>query len=704
MKQEESVKTQFYTPLNMNNWLNNQSSETNDSDIEVLSKITPQLSNDQTKSDDHFTTARETAWETAIEQFLELNDSDPKRDDDYEDYEEFHDNYDDAEEEDTLSIMNDSNLRKKKSQDEESEYDFVNALLTAEYKPYNQYSTNLDALYKNTTDLRLGASSLSLSSSFTSPAIVYSAFNRCKYQANLTDKLIQIIEFNFEETLKQLLNTFNSIMPHLFYSLLKGRPVICVSRYCDSLPYLTAVIDCLSNFVPNSFDSLSDLVASNGKPKFTSSPMNGLDATAQTANTLSPDEKSKLPQLKAIYERRPIKLNDLKYCKLFGLSLMISKDDSCCSQDCNSNLNSKQTENLDTLNADDTIIKKRSSSFYKHQHKHYHQSKSNDDESVLLKYIPITIQNYVSIFDLDRGTFTGPKYTGLHLKNCLHKAKQMQQDSIIYLYLLNHLVKYYVKIAFLYNYSILFEYQANSVAAAAANLDGSSKMYTRRNSLQTSEKTFGHDFLTKRERIKRYFSLYNNSFLSSESNNDLNKSNKSYYSSFSSLGTLAYGLIGYDSQKQQQMHRSLKSRQNSLTSFSDDDFELLKVILALVDLNMTNSKHNLNSNTNSSSNSSTSSPGQLNLNSNFDQTDFNIVNYFLRSLQMKQLYLYDLAIRKKKLKETSQINKATKLVNTVAETSQASFSTTSNLLNENNEIQFSLLVDYEELTVFNSKK
>ena len=692
MKQGESVKTQFYTPLNMNNWLNNQSNDTNDSDIEVLSKITPQLSNDQTKSDDHFTTARETAWETAIEQFLELNESDPKND---EEYEEFHDNYDDDEEE-TLSIMNESNLQKKKSQDEESEYDFVNALLTAEYKPYNQYSTNLDGLYKYTTDLGLGASSLSLSSSFTSPAIVYSAFNRCKYQANLTDKLIQIIEFNFEETLKQLLNTFHSIMPHLFYSLLKGRPVICVSRNCDSLPYLTAVIDCLSNFVPNSFDSLSDLIACNSKPKFTSSPMNGLDATGLTSATLSTKEKPKLPQLKAIYERRPIKLNDLKYCKLFGLSLMISKDDSCCSQDCNSNLNAKIAENLDTSNVEDAVIKKRSSSFYKHQHKHYHQSKSNDDESLLLKYIPITIQNYVSIFDIDRGTFTGPKYTGLHLKNCLYKAKQMQQDSIIYLYLLNNLVKYYVKIAFLYNYSILFDYQANSVTTAT-NPD-CSKVSTRRSSLQTSEKVLGHDFLSKRERIKRYFSLYNNNFLNTTM--DLNKSNKSYYSSFSSLGTLAYGLIGYDSQKQQQLHRTIKNRQNSVTSFSEDDFELLKVVLALVDLNMTNSRHNLNSNTNSSSNSGTSSPAQFNLNSNFDQTDFNIVNYFLRSLQMKQLYLYDLAMRKKKLKETSQLNKALN----VAESIQASCSTTSNLLNEKNEIQFSLLVDYEELTVFNSKK
>lgn len=398
----DSIKTQFYSPLNerTNIWLINQSNETSDSDFEAVSKVTSQLSN-ETKNEDHFVTARETIWETAIEQFLDLEADDEKEHmDEDEEEEDFHDNYD----EETLS----NEYLDNNKESEENEYDFVNTLLTTDYKQYNQYSTNFDSMYKY-ADPILTVSSLSLSSSFTSPAIIYSAFNRCKYQANLTDKLIQIIEFNFEETLKQLLNNYHLIMPHLFYSLLKGRPVILVSRYCDDLQYLTAVVDCLSNFVPNSFDSLNDYITNNTKPKFTSSPCNN---GQETGTNCSDNDKPKQPQLKSIYERKPIKLNDLKYCKLFGLSLMISKDDNCCSQDCHNNL-TKTDDQIESISLNSsTASKKRSNSFYKHQHKHYHHNKlvKDDDESLLLKYIPITVRNYVSIFDLDKCTFIGPKY------------------------------------------------------------------------------------------------------------------------------------------------------------------------------------------------------------------------------------------------------------------------------------------------------
>ena len=87
----------------------------------------------------------------------------------------------------------------------------------------------------------------------------------------------------------------------------------------------------------------------------------------------------------------------------------------------------------------------------------------------------------------------------------------MQQDSIIYLYLLNHLVKHYIKIAFLYNYSILFDcHETNDLSRF--------KMYTRRNSqprnsIDLINEKPSNDFLaTKSERIKRYFDLYNNNF------------------------------------------------------------------------------------------------------------------------------------------------------------------------------------------------
>ncbi len=79
------------------------------------------------------------------------------------------------------------------------------------------------------------------------------------------------------------------------------------------------------------------------------------------------------------------------------------------------------------------------------------------DAELILKYIPVTIQNYVSVFDLDKQTFLGPKYKGHHLFHTIEKCRSLQQDSIIYLYMMANVVKYYVKIAFLYKYSVLFE-------------------------------------------------------------------------------------------------------------------------------------------------------------------------------------------------------------------------------------------------------
>jgi len=653
----DSIKTQFYSPVNNDlarQWLNNQSScdTTNDSDIEVLSKVT-------TKNEEN--NNYQTVWETAIEQYLECS---TENEHEAEEDEEFHDNYDDE------TISNDY-LETTSNNTEENEYDFVNSLMTSEYKPYNQYSLDhhqQSQQQQQQQQQKITTSTLSLSSSFTSPAIIYSAFNRCKYQANLTDKLIQIIEFNFEETLKQLLQQFHLIMPHLFYSLLKGRPVICVSRYCDDLAYLNAVTDCLSNFVPNSFDSLNDFIkltnnTTKQQPKFTSSPCNNrLDSVDLNTNLLDDDNnnninQTKKPQLKSIYERKPIKLNDLKYCKLFGLSLMISKDDSCCSLDCNNNLVNSGGDTLSVSSLANNK-NKRSNSFYKHNHKHFHQSKSSDDDELLLKYIPITVRNYVSIFDLDKCTFIGPKYTGVHLKTSLTKAKQMKQDSIIYLYLLNNLVKYYVKIAFLYNYSIIFDYHYHG--------DDDDHHHQHESKSRASSFQHQHNNHSKRERIRRYFALYNNN----ENNNNDSKSN--YYSTLSltSISSLASSLMGsQDSQNKQLVPTNNNNNNNN------NDSELLKIVVALVDLA---SKHSLVENNNSNKFEGLSS---------FDQTDFNIVNHILKSLQMKQLYLYDLAIKQKnKLKKEQQ-------------TSQE----TPNLAHTH-ETQFSLLVDFEELTIFNSKK
>ena len=58
------------------------------------------------------------------------------------------------------------------------------------------------------------------------------------------------------------------------------------------------------------------------------------------------------PELKMLFKRRAIRLNDLKYCKLFGLCLMCVKDSQCCSNECNENL-SQQNQGI-------------------HKHRHYH--------------------------------------------------------------------------------------------------------------------------------------------------------------------------------------------------------------------------------------------------------------------------------------------------------------------------------------------
>lgn len=279
--------------------------------------------------------------------------------------------------------IGDKRLLVKDQKKEENEYDFANSLMTIEYKPYNQYAMNFN--YKN---LYLSQCSLvtTVSLSSSSVGMYYKTINSLRYQSNLTDKLIQINEFNYEETLKKLIATYANIMPHLLYSLLKGKPVICVVRSCSDLYYLESVVDCLSNFLPNSFYCLNSLthraklVTSSAQqhqqqqpstgagdyaiPKYTSSPCQQKQFSASSQDVFNKSESTTMPtlvpQLRAIHQRKPIRLNDLKYCKLFGLCLMCSKE-GCCSSDCASGLN--HTNQSD-----------QASHSYPHKHKHYHQS------------------------------------------------------------------------------------------------------------------------------------------------------------------------------------------------------------------------------------------------------------------------------------------------------------------------------------------
>ena len=504
---------------------------------------------------------------------------------------------------------------------EENEYDFANSLLTVDYKPYNQYSSSIEPEY--------GSRYLNSSK---------------KREWNIADKLVQISEFNFEETLRQMLTNFGSFFPHVLYSLLKGRPVICVTRYCNNVPYLNSIVDCLSNFIPNSNHCLND--SNSTQPKFTSSPCQHSDPTHKQLKSV----------LKSIFERRTIKLNDLKYCKLFGLNLLISKD-GCCSSDCSS----AGTTNVEITNQIDCR--------YKHQHKHYHFNKSQDDSDLLLKYIPITIQNYVSVLDLDKLTFTGPAYKGTYLTHCVQKCKQLQQDSICYLYLLSRLVKHYVRVSFLFNYSLVFNESENSgrrMSLSSGNKEAKGGQQRARPAANS-----------RRERILKYFQSSTQLF----NNSDIKLNRKpSYYSSISSsISSLASSLIGLNNNNFQ--------RKSSLSTLNqNDDYEMLKMIVAY---------------SNSSLNPDKSLNYQLNPVIYFDLCDFNIVTFIIKTLRVKQIYLYNMALRKRKMgKLEGEMRSINVLDNEIENDEMHGESTEMGF----NETQMPLLIDYEEITCFIAKK
>ena len=490
---------------------------------------------------------------------------------------------------------------------EENEYDFVNSLMD----------------YKRFAGPPLVA------------ATVYSGVNQCRYQPNVTDNLIQMIEFNFEETLRKLSSQCATFFPHLLYSLLKGKPVVCITRYCDDSAYLKSVIECLSNFVPNSFHVLNEFGTKQPKkpPQFSSSPCN------QNSKCAKQELSATQPLLKTIFERQPIRLNDLKHCKLIGLNLLICKDDaSCCSPDCNSGL-------LNNAN--------KRTHFYKHQHRHFHSNHKcqDEDSDLLLKFIPITIRNYVSILDLDKGTFMGPKYEGTHLNGCWKSCQSLKQDSICYLYLLSHVVKYYMRIAFIYNYSILFD--ENNTESRPKTQPANSRLVSQSSTkTEMSEASNSVSSLNlKRERVIRFFSLSNASCLNESRPPQFMPSMNSSLSS--SINSLAASWISNDTK-----HAGRKLSVQSMPVVNDD-LESLKIVLAVV-----NSAHLA-----------------LKSSHNFTQSDFNIVNNILKTLQLKQVYLYNWAMRKRECKEKS------------CDESLLSM-----------RIPFPLLVEYEEMVLFHSKK
>lgn len=226
---ECSSKTQFYSPYTEKSVYIDAIATSNQSTSVKRLETISSLGNSN----------KNISWSN-LEQFLDSEEEEEEEEEmlKEEESEDFYSNQEILYDE-TVELTNELNTR------EENEYDFANSLLTIEYRPYNQYATNL-----NFNNLHLSTTSLALSLSSSSVGLYYKALNSLKFQSNLTDKLIQIQEFNFEETLKKLINSLPNIFPHLLYSLLKGRPVVCVSRYCSDLAYLQAVVDCLSNFCP----------------------------------------------------------------------------------------------------------------------------------------------------------------------------------------------------------------------------------------------------------------------------------------------------------------------------------------------------------------------------------------------------------------------------------------------------------------------
>ena len=316
---------------------------------------------------------------------------------------------------------------------------------------------------------------------------------------------------------------------------------------------------------------------------------------------------------------------------------------------------------------------------------------------------------------MDNGTFSGPKYTGDHLTDCVNKAKCLEQDSIIYLYLIANVFKFYIKTSYIYNHSILFN--TNS-SLDASNLYNSQINKHRMTDLSNSKidlikASAQADFLNKSVKLDNDIS----NSLQLGGNIHRNKSSSINSGNAETLVCKRKRLITYYTNM-----ANLSNLNNNITSSNNSDLcksmyanaytrpqldiEFLRLIL---------------------SNSSTSSVYSNFASSfNFDKSDMNIIRYLLRTLKIKQVYIYNLAMHKKKLKELMdelrRTDKSKSLSQSVKDhmLQQASGESTIKTENDNTfcayghlnklnmliktEIQFPLLVEYEENSVFSSKK
>jgi hypothetical protein len=228
----------------------------------------------------------------------------------------------------------------------------------------------------------------------------------------------------------------------------------------------------------------------------------------------------------------------------------------------------------------------------------------------------------------------------------------------------------------------------------------------------------------------RYFS---NDFAVHNSGN-LNTSTNSLTSSLSSFASAIIGSTGggggggNDVNKSHYKYQQLRRHSSQQNEIDWDDIDLLRSILANVtsanflQIDNVNDKE-IESNSSAPLTSSSNSANSGNHPVHFDDSDLNIVVFILKSLKIKQIYLYNLALLKKKLKQVKKLIKNLNTANTTSEIStesatilsspQSDTSQNSYLLNEqkklltaqiNSNVQVPLCVEYEDLTLFHAKK
>ena len=98
----------------------------------------------------------------------------------------------------------------------------------------------------------------------------------------------------------------------------------------------------------------------------------------------------------------------------------------------------------------------------------------------------------------------------------------------------------------------------------------------------------------------------------------------------------------------------------------------------------------------------------------FEHSDLNIVLYLLKSMKIKQVLIYNLVMRRKRMRELHRAHKSTNTKKSgcllvegglnVENTEPAVIASEESVLMQDAEPQIPLLVDYEDLTLFSSSK